>query len=47
MFMDLAYHDALLWKYIQNTTVLEVFSKRTDLRRKISSFALAKVNLYI
>ena len=47
MFTDLAPHDALLWKYIQNTTVSEVVPKGTDFRTKISSFALTKVYLYI
>ena len=47
MFTNIAPHDALLWKYIQNTTVSEVVPKGTDFRTKISSFALTKVYLYI
>ena len=46
MFTDLAPHDDFLWKYIQNTTVSEV-PKGTEFRRKISSFALTKVYLYV
>ena len=47
MFNDLAPHDAFLWKYIQNTAVSEVVPKGTEFRRKISSFALTKVYLYV
>ena len=45
--IDLAPHDFLLWKYIQNTTVSEVVPKGTDFRGKISSFILTKVYLYL
>ena len=44
---DLAPHGVLLWKYIQNTTVSEVVPKEIDFKRKILSFALIKVYLYI
>ena len=44
---DLAPHDVLSWKYIQNTTLSDVIPKGTDFRGKTSNFALTKVYLYI
>ena len=44
---DLAPHDVLSWKYIQNTTISDVIPKGTDFRGKTSNFALTKVYLYI
>ena len=44
---DLAPHDVLSRKHVQNTTVSDVIPKGTDFGGKTSKFAFTKVYLYI